>query len=306
MDDNSLFGKDYQEKIKQEADFWGRLNEELFHYGIPWWGDLHIAQKISVSITNLWYEDPWLEQALRGKEKIFIIETASKVKGHTLDLGCGTGWLSLELARRGMQVDAVDVSPKCVEIAKEILKKNLSTPGFGSINYWVGDLNQIKLKKNTYDSVVIWDTLHHILNLDYLMAEVENSLKSHGVLLVYDHIGFKEDLFFRTYKILKVILKRLIPKDFFRKKGLATTPVLESLGQAPFEGAGEALIVDSVRRIFKIKMFKKRLSFLLTDIAPRIKSYSLILLLADLDRFLCNLNLIDAEYVFIVAKKRNE
>lgn len=35
-----------------------------------------------------------------------------------LDAGCGTGALSIELAKRGAQVTAVDISPRLIEIAK--------------------------------------------------------------------------------------------------------------------------------------------------------------------------------------------
>jgi SAM-dependent methyltransferase len=39
--------------------------------------------------------------------------------GSALDLGCGTGRFSIDLARRGWQVTGVDVVPKAVSIARE-------------------------------------------------------------------------------------------------------------------------------------------------------------------------------------------
>ncbi|MCB0001266.1 MAG: methyltransferase, partial [Anaerolineae bacterium] len=38
--------------------------------------------------------------------------------GRALDLGAGTGYVGLYLAQRGWQVDAVDVSPRAVELVK--------------------------------------------------------------------------------------------------------------------------------------------------------------------------------------------
>jgi SAM-dependent methyltransferase len=39
--------------------------------------------------------------------------------GQALDLGCGTGWLSLNLAARGWQVTGVDIVPKALRTARE-------------------------------------------------------------------------------------------------------------------------------------------------------------------------------------------
>ena len=38
--------------------------------------------------------------------------------GRALDMGTGTGYIGLYLAQRGWQVDAVDVSPRAVELAQ--------------------------------------------------------------------------------------------------------------------------------------------------------------------------------------------
>lgn len=39
--------------------------------------------------------------------------------GQALDLGCGTGWLSLNLAARGWQVTGVDIVPRALRTARE-------------------------------------------------------------------------------------------------------------------------------------------------------------------------------------------
>jgi magnesium-protoporphyrin O-methyltransferase len=73
-----------------------------------------------------------------------------------LDAGCGTGALSVEAAKRGAEVIAIDLSPTLVELARERLP---STLGEGSIDFRVGDMLDPAL--GTFDHVVSMDSLIH-------------------------------------------------------------------------------------------------------------------------------------------------
>jgi 16S rRNA G1207 methylase RsmC len=44
--------------------------------------------------------------------------------GRALDLGTGTGYVGLYLAQRGWQVDAVDISPRALELARANAERN--------------------------------------------------------------------------------------------------------------------------------------------------------------------------------------
>ncbi len=52
------------------------------------------------------------------------IAALSAPAGRALDLGTGTGYIGLYLAQRGWQVDAVDVSPRAVELAQANAERN--------------------------------------------------------------------------------------------------------------------------------------------------------------------------------------
>ncbi len=84
----------------------------------------------------------WLPDDLRGKR--------------VLDAGCGTGTFSVEAARRGAHVIAIDLSPTLVQHARENLPKDL---GDGSIEFHVGDLLDPSLGR--FDHVVAMDSLIH-------------------------------------------------------------------------------------------------------------------------------------------------
>jgi magnesium-protoporphyrin O-methyltransferase len=73
-----------------------------------------------------------------------------------LDAGCGTGALSVEAARRGAHVTAIDLSPTLVNLARERTPRDL---GDGRIDFHVGDMMDATLGK--FDFVVAMDSLIH-------------------------------------------------------------------------------------------------------------------------------------------------
>jgi magnesium-protoporphyrin O-methyltransferase len=73
-----------------------------------------------------------------------------------LDAGCGTGALSVEAARRGAHVVAIDLSPTLVNLARERTPSDL---GGGSIEFLSGDMFDPVLGE--FDYVVGMDSLIH-------------------------------------------------------------------------------------------------------------------------------------------------
>lgn len=84
----------------------------------------------------------WMPQDLRGMR--------------VLDAGCGTGALSVEAARRGAHVVAIDLSPTLVNLARERAPADL---GAGSIEFLSGDMFDPALGE--FDYVVGMDSLIH-------------------------------------------------------------------------------------------------------------------------------------------------
>lgn len=72
-----------------------------------------------------------------------------------LDAGCGTGALSIEAARRGAQVVAIDLSGTLVDLARTRMPKDLA----GDVRFMVGDMLDPLL--GDFDHVVSMDSLIH-------------------------------------------------------------------------------------------------------------------------------------------------
>jgi magnesium-protoporphyrin O-methyltransferase len=93
----------------------------------------------------------WLPADLRGTR--------------VLDAGCGTGALAIDLARRGAEVVAVDLSPTLVSLARERAGR---APGPGRIAWLVGDMLAPAL--GCFEHVVAMDSLIHYRAQDVAAA----------------------------------------------------------------------------------------------------------------------------------------
>ena len=82
-----------------------------------------------------------------------------------LDAGCGIGALAVELAMRGADVLAVDLSPKLVELARQRYPSRI---GRGSVDFRVGDM--LRPGKERFDHAVAMDSLIHYDAQDMMKA----------------------------------------------------------------------------------------------------------------------------------------
>jgi magnesium-protoporphyrin O-methyltransferase len=96
-----------------------------------------------------------------------------------LDAGCGTGALSIEAARRGALVVAIDLSPTLVSVARERIPADLDT---SAIEFRSGDMLDPKLGK--FDFVVAMDSLIHYRALDTCRIIAGLAARTDGALLV--------------------------------------------------------------------------------------------------------------------------
>jgi magnesium-protoporphyrin O-methyltransferase len=96
-----------------------------------------------------------------------------------LDAGCGTGALSVEAARRGAEVVAVDISPTLVGLARERSPKDL---GAGRVEFLVGDMLDRGL--GSFDHVVAMDSLIHYRAADVVDALAGLAARTAGSLVL--------------------------------------------------------------------------------------------------------------------------
>ena len=103
-----------------------------------------------------------------------------------LDLGCGRGELSLELARRGFEVTAIDYSEDAVQITREAISRSPSLAS--QISVQCDDVNAAEFS-GRYGIAVAVDLIEHMKSaeLDQLYEKVAGHLARDGLFIVHTY-----------------------------------------------------------------------------------------------------------------------
>lgn len=246
-------------------------------------------------------------------------KSAKKPDNKVLELGCGHGWLCIEVAKRGINIDGFDISPKLIEMAKNRALEYQSQANFKMPHFEVRDLNKIILEPDSYDVVLIWDTLHHILEAERLLQEVKKGLKKGGLLVILEHIRatgiigkILANIFILilpsnvpTITQIRWLSNQIIQKIIPRNKPNSSEPVQNNI--SPFEDITGIEMVDYIRKLFYIKKKNNFFSFAHIFVA-RIRTTKSIRLFSVrffkvLDEILVRFRLLKGEYIFIMAVK---
>lgn len=121
-----------------------------------------------------------------------FIENAVKKYGPSepslwLDLGCGTGKMTLELAARGMDMIGVDYSPEMLDVARS----EAESRGLDSILWLCQDMREFELYGTVDVAASCLDSINHLCkpsDLDKCLSLVHNYLSPNG-LFIFDING---------------------------------------------------------------------------------------------------------------------
>ena len=95
--------------------------------------------------------------------------------GRALDLGCGTGVLTLALARRGLATVGIDHSEEMLVLARQ----KLAAEGLGA-ELSTGDVRELPFGDASFDVVTCQGLLHHLEDLRPCLQELDRVLKPGG------------------------------------------------------------------------------------------------------------------------------
>jgi len=173
-------------------------------------------------------------------DKVYNRLTSRIKKGQKiLDLGCGTGALTLRAAQKGAKVKGIDINPQMLEIAqKQAIKKNL----LQNINLCEIGIAELRREKSDSYDVVMSGLCFSELTEDeliYTLKEVKRILKPEGILLVADEVKPKN--------ILKRILNGIVKFPLVIITYIITQTTIHSLENLPEKIKESGLLIESVR-----------------------------------------------------------
>lgn len=141
-----------------------------------------------------------------------------KPSDSVLDLGCGTGALSLRAARRGARVKAIDISPGMLDIARQRAKEAGLSQSVEFEEMGVAELR--REEDQSYDVVTSGLCLSELTEqeLDYTLQETHRVLRPEGLFLIADEVRPKS----LTRKIFNALFRSLLKAYVFLISGTTT------------------------------------------------------------------------------------
>jgi len=154
-------------------------------FASSWWdedGWAHIFHKMNPVRAD--YFDSVISRTLKNDSYRHVNYVANPF---LVEIGCGGGLLTLELAKRGYNITGMDVSKEALHAAK------LHADKVGlNVKFKSGDIYDIPAMGATFDGVIITEVTEKLLNLPLAYKEIARVLKPGGVVM-FDTIN-------RTFK----------------------------------------------------------------------------------------------------------
>jgi len=126
-----------------------------------------------------------LRERLLDRKIGMIVATVGGAKGLTgLDVGCGQGQYSIEMAARGATMSGVDLSQGQISGARKEAVKNGE-----SIDFRVASATSLPFPDNSFDFAYAINSFHHILDREMqalAIEEVVRVLKPGGVFILHE------------------------------------------------------------------------------------------------------------------------
>ncbi len=123
-----------------------------------------------------------------------------------LDIGCGTGALSLRAARRDASIRGIDINPQMLEIAQRRAEELHLTQSIELVEMGIAELGAEK--SESYDAVMSALCFSELTEdeLTYTLREIQRLLRTGGLLLVADEVEPQNILKRTLYRITRIPL----------------------------------------------------------------------------------------------------
>src|SRR5712692_605112 len=153
------------------------------------------------------WRQPYLADLTYGEIQRLVDEFVPGQGLKILDVGCGRGYLSLELAREGHDVLGIDSDQKMIRQAKKTMDTDPYKSERGPLNYLVQDFTGWKDPDYKFDLVIFGRALHHIPKPGRALGKAHRLLRIGGRIIcieyAYDRFDHRSATWF--YHVRKVL-----------------------------------------------------------------------------------------------------
>ncbi len=238
--------------LQEEANFWSKWYSFMWERGYFGLFDLRasMAPLVTEGVDSL---DPSTTHNadLGGSHTMLADHPLMKEARRVLDVGCGTGWSSLFLARRGHNVVAFDPSAQNMRLAKSYA---ISQDVY--IEYLGAAVGFLAFKPSSFDAIFALHSIHHVPHLRDEMIVMKEWLREGGIIAVDEHV--------RTDPVLGAVIEQMhtwARAEVYPHMRSLDSEVLEALpkaGHSSLEDAGSEEVITSLLDNFTIESFSSR------------------------------------------------
>lgn len=142
----------------------------------------------------MFWDEAWQRVSKPHKElpKLpYIHEITRKLKKYqvkkVLDLGCGSGWLSIFMSKYGFEITGIDTAKPAIELGKTWAQEDNA-----NVDFLVGNLLNLPFKENTFDAVICNSVLEHFRfdQAKIILDKAHEVLTNKGFLFgCFDQVG---------------------------------------------------------------------------------------------------------------------
>ena len=117
--------------------------------------------------------------------EIILTEVNADHKMTVLDVATGAGHVAMKIAPFVKSVNAIDITPKMIEI----LKQNIQYKNIKNIVAEIMPADNLEFKEDTFDVITCRFATHHFTNVKKFLSEIKRVLKPNGKLILVDIIA---------------------------------------------------------------------------------------------------------------------
>jgi SAM-dependent methyltransferase len=168
--------------VRADGEYWGEFYRWHYDQGHLGYFDLRrpLAPFLSYGVAEAM---PMDGTERLGVHNVLADHPLIRHSRRVLDVGCGTGWSSLYMARGGFDVVAIDPSLDSVKMAKAYAL------GEGTfVEYVAAAPGTIRFKPEAFDTVFAFHSLHHVPDVGACLADIRTWLSPGGCLAIDEHI----------------------------------------------------------------------------------------------------------------------